>query len=243
MLWLKRHLLNELHVPELSIVPPFVAPTDVCVDVGAQCGSWTVPLSRLVPKGKVIAFEAFPYYARVLQATVRLLMRRNVQVVNAAVLDKSTSAEVVWKDESGRRLTGFTHVAGTDENTTETLTVHGVTLDGYTQSLSERIAFVKIDVEGAECQVVRGAQSLVRRHRPLFCIEMSEVHYQRYSHTVADVFALLGGQGYVACVPIGYPRRVPGSLEWVGRNGTDNVWFVPSEKTDAARSVLEALTA
>ncbi|MGD9057220.1 MAG: FkbM family methyltransferase, partial [Desulfobacterales bacterium] len=117
IIWIKRHLIGQLKVSAISAIQQFIIPSDVCIDVGAHAGSWALPLSKLVYKGHVYAFEALPYYSSVLNIAFYLLQRKNITILNNAVVDCNRPVRLVWKDKNGNRLTGKTHVAGEKEKT------------------------------------------------------------------------------------------------------------------------------
>lgn len=226
--WVKRHLRRALPAQGIERVRPHIAPDDVLLDVGAHAGSWTVPLSRMVPRGRVFAFEALPYYARVLRATLRVLGRRNVEVVGRAVLEADRSVEMVWRDPSGRRLTGLTHVRRTDEVAAETITVAGTRLDALLPRFGGRVRFIKMDIEGAELLALRGAEEILRTQRPLLYCELDDAYCQCYGYTAAAVFDYLATYDYR-----GYQPAEAGAWHPVGPEtyaGKGEVWFIPREQ-------------
>lgn len=200
VLWVKRHLFHQLTVDELTIVQKWLNPTDVCLDVGAHGGSWSVGLSKVVPHGRVYAFEALPYYAQVLQATVRILGKQNITIINQAVTSEDKRVNLVWKSPDGKPLTGMTHLASeqgyTDQMTGKKkllegqIDVEGVSLDTFQKRLptGTSVRFVKIDVEGAELQVLQGATQFMDRHRPIIYLELWQEYCQRYGYSTRDLF-------------------------------------------------------
>lgn len=60
LVWFIRHVEGRYKVDEIDFIRPYVKDGDICLDVGAQAGDWTKPRSRLVPRGRVYAFEALP---------------------------------------------------------------------------------------------------------------------------------------------------------------------------------------
>ena len=150
--WSMRHLRGQLTPPELGLFTPLIKRGDTCLDIGAHAGAWLFPLARLTgPAGRVIGFEALPYYARVLRMTKVIVGTRNVSIVNNAVTEDGASVQMIWQDPSGTRLTGRTHIAGQGENTTTSVDVTGVTIDNVCAALSGRISFVKIDID---CEMI-----------------------------------------------------------------------------------------
>lgn len=189
LLWAKRHRFGQLRVEEIPHLSRFLQEDDICLDVGAHGGAWTVPLARLVPRGHVYAFEALPYYSRVLGLMLRIARIRNATVLNYAVSDSAAPTSLVWRDSRRRPLTGLTHLRGAAEESRDAIEVPGVTLDGFCARFSrERLRFVKCDVEGAELRVLRGAVQMTARWRPLFYCEIRQAYCRRYGYDAMNVF-------------------------------------------------------
>ncbi|MGI8617611.1 MAG: FkbM family methyltransferase [Gemmatimonadaceae bacterium] len=226
LVWARRHRAGQLPAHELLPLLRLLAPDDVFLDIGVHAGSWTIPASRALPAGHVYAFEALPYYAGVLKATLVLFGRRNVTVVVGAVSDTEGEVEVVWKDASGRRLTGMTRISqGNDPG--EKVRVRALTIDGFRmRNPHGRVRLVKCDVEGAELKVLRGAAATIDRSRPLVFCELYSAYCARYGYSVHDVFAFFAGRGYRTMEFEGGAFRV---LEPASYRGTGDVLFVPDE--------------
>jgi FkbM family methyltransferase len=226
LVWLKRHVRGELRVPELPCLLPFLQPNDVFFDIGAHAGAWSLPVSKTVPDGHVYAFEAFPYYARLLQNVVTLLRRSNVTVIVGAVADKVGHTSIVWKDAQGRRLTGKTHMSATAD-ADRSVPMPTLTIDGFCAALPpRRVRLIKCDVEGAELLVFRGAEQTIARWRPIVFSEMNAEFCPRYGYTMDDVFGFFSSRSYATFVAHG------GRLHSLSRDeypGLGDVVFVPSE--------------
>jgi FkbM family methyltransferase len=226
IVWTRRHLAGRLPSPELTPLLPCLSADDVFLDVGVHAGSWTVPASRALPRGHVFAFEALPYYARVLTTMLALMRRRNVTVTVGAVSDTEGEADILWKDASGRRLTGMTRMSRGGESG-ETLRVRTLTIDGFRRlHPAGRVRLMKCDVEGAELLVLRGAVGTIEAARPLVFCELYEKYCARFGYAVRDVFAFFAerkyrtlrfdGGSFKPFDPAAYP-------------GDGDVLFVPSE--------------
>ncbi|WP_268251869.1 FkbM family methyltransferase [Streptomyces massasporeus] len=66
------------------------------------------------------------------------------------------------------------------------------------ESGTERLAFVKADVEGTELAVLKGGSATLRRHRPTLLLEIERRHPAKYGVHPADVLRHLRGFGYQA---------------------------------------------
>ena len=195
--WSLRHLRGQLTPPELRLFAPIINRGDTCLDIGAHAGSWLFPLGRLVgTTGRVIGFEALPYYARVLRMTKAIVGTSNVVVMNNAVTEDGASVRMIWQDPSGARLTGRTHIAGQGENTAVGVEIAGVTIDAVCTPMPGRISFVKIDVEGAELGALRSGFATLRKHRPIVFSEVVEQHLQRYGHSTPMLFDFFASLDY-----------------------------------------------
>jgi FkbM family methyltransferase len=178
----------------------------------------------------VYAFEALPYYGRVLKTTLWLLGRRNVTVVVGAVSDAEGEVEILWKDPAGRRLTGMTRISrGTEEG--EKVRVRALTIDGFGQRHSlGHVRLMKCDVEGAELLVLRGAAATIDAFRPLVFCEMYDAYCARFGYSSQDLFAFFAGRRYRT---MEYSAGGFRPLDPKEYRGAGDVLFVPEEMQPA----------
>jgi FkbM family methyltransferase len=129
-------------------------PGEVFVDVGANIGYFSMLASRLVgPRGKVVAIEASPTICRELERGVRRNRLRNVRVVNAVVA-ADHGRKMVFLGPASH--TGLTAVRAQPHLTPERV-VRAAPLPALlTHGELTRTRIIKIDVEGAENDVVAG---------------------------------------------------------------------------------------
>lgn len=134
----------------------------IVVDIGAHIGYYTLIAAKLVgPKGKVYAFECEPTTFKHLLKNVQINGFKNVVLVNKAVCDKSglVNFHLSLRDSGGSSLFQ-TYLTGK-----ETILVQSITLDEFFAEKNETINVLKIDVEGAELMVLKGAQKLLTEGR------------------------------------------------------------------------------
>lgn len=229
--WALRHLTGRYHVAEARIISAWLPPDAICFDVGAHGGLWTRSLGLSRPGGHVYAFEALPYYAKVLRRMVSLIGPRNVSIMNVAVSDKSGSVRMIDRTPLGQRLTGKSHVSNDGEGGPGSVLVPATTLDDYWAGIGKPdVSFVKCDVEGFELFVLRGAQSLIRECSPLFYNELNEEWCRRYGYLPSDIFEFFSTRGYRP-----YYLTGEGSLQAVdvARHVNRDVLFVPRRLHDS----------
>ena len=235
IVWAKRNFLNEYKVKEIDVIRSYLRKDDVCIDVGAHAGSWSIPLSRIVSRGMVWGFEALPYYARVLGLTISILGRRNISVVNKAVLSAEQEVNIQWKDAAGARLTGKTHVAFDGEGLVDPVAVQGTSLDSFmamNNAEGKRIAFIKIDIEGAELFALKGADATIRKWHPVFFMEIYEEYCKSYGYSYVDIFELMSSYGYQTYIINKESRIVPVTAATYSKQG--DVLFIHGEMSQAA---------
>jgi FkbM family methyltransferase len=165
-----------------------LAPDDCCIDVGAHRGTVLAEMLRVAPAGHHLAFEPIPELAELLRRE-----HPQVEVRCAALSDHAGQSE-------------FAHVRGTAEGwsglrfrplpTGEPADVAQITvpLEVLDEVLGPglRPRVIKIDVEGAEEQVLRGALETLRRHRPVIIFEHGSGSAEAFGTTPGDIHALLG---------------------------------------------------
>jgi FkbM family methyltransferase len=172
----------------------FLQPGDVCVDVGAHRGRHTFPLSDLVgPTGKVLAFEPIPHVARALQESLTG-RAGNVELHQAALSDTTGRATFVLVHELPE-YSGFRKRIYDAPVTTEEIEVSLSRLDEFEGQL-EGLRFIKIDCEGGELQVLRGAQRVLDSFRPIVSFESGDNSLVNYPYASADIYDFFHAAGY-----------------------------------------------
>ena len=151
---------------------------DIVVDIGAHMGRYTIISSKRVGKnGKVIAIEAHPGNFEMLNRNIKLNQLTNVIPLNYAVYSKETKIKLyIPGEESGYTVynTIMSNRAGTEDKFVE---VNANTLDcllQLNQIREEEVNWVKIDVEGAEFEVLKGATNVLSKSKDIALL--IEVH-------------------------------------------------------------------
>ena len=176
---------------EFDVIRRHVRPGDIVCDIGANKGSFVFWLSRWCRGGRVIAFEPQPSFAARLDVVCRALKLDNVTVEAKAVYSRS-GAQDLFVPSGHSPGASLTQKAVEAEHFT-TLSVPVVALDDYFAE-GDKVALLKIDVEGAELGVLQGAERILRQHAPLLVFECENRHLAP-GH-VGDVFAWLETLGY-----------------------------------------------
>ncbi len=144
---------------------------DVVLDVGAHIGSYTLRYSKMVgSQGKVIAFEPEPDNRRILNWNIRLNKAGNVSVRSEALGNFHGKARLKLSVHAG--VHSFVRTSSEIRQTGEIL-VPVMRMDELDMG---RVNLIKVDVEGYELEVLRGAEELIRRFKPNLQIEVHRPH-------------------------------------------------------------------
>lgn len=144
---------------EIETLCSYIVPGDLVLDIGANIGLYTLPMSRAVGEtGAVIAFEPDPDNVRFLRQNVQANGCNNVHIVNCALGNLDEERDL-FQNEDNRGYLSFADLSGTDAS----VKVPVRRGDQILEELGvETPAVAKIDVEGAEPLVLEGLGSRPR---------------------------------------------------------------------------------
>jgi FkbM family methyltransferase len=197
-----RSRVTRLHYPYefRPEIEDIVSPGDTVLDIGANVGQYAALLARLVgPKGRVISFEPEPRTFAMLESIVGKIGLSNVETMQLALADFDGTAHIVRVfDEKGLQEIGHTHLASASASEPASVEALVARLDTLcSESLRvETCSFVKIDVEGSESLVLRGAETFLATRRPVLLVELDVAMSARYDTSPDETIAFLNGVGY-----------------------------------------------
>lgn len=179
---------------ELLFLHHYLKPDMVLVDAGANIGLFTVFAARRVKSGKVIAFEPVPSMARWLDENISLNRLQNVVTVPCGLSDSEGVLPIYEIASSHEGLSTLYPGALQQAAVTE---VPVKRLDDLFGSYgTDRLDFIKIDIEGGELPALRGAAACIRNHRPAVMVEINQGTYASAGYTPADVYAFFRSLNY-----------------------------------------------
>jgi FkbM family methyltransferase len=168
---------------EILMLPKLIAKGGVAIDIGANIGLYSYVLSRICDA--VESFEPVPSNRRVLQA----YNARNINVHEVALSSKSGTAVLNIPIENDIEIYGHASLTNQFANQ-KRLQVTTKKLDDYNFI---NVRFIKIDVEGHELDVIRGAKRTIEICRPIMLIEIEQ---RQLSFPINIVFEEVLACGY-----------------------------------------------
>jgi len=182
---------------ELRFVERFLRPGMTVLDVGAHHGLYTLLASKQVgPRGRVIAFEPSSRERRKLALHLWLNTCSNVQIEEVALGAAEGQAEFFRVDSGETGCNSLRPPAV--EGPVSTLHVRVECLGEFLRRRHlDSVDFVKLDVEGAELEVLRGAAWLLTAPpRPVMLIEVSDLRTEPWGYAAPDIVAFLEQRGF-----------------------------------------------
>ena len=224
---------------ERRFVSQFLKAGMVVLDIGANQGLYTILASeRVGSKGRVFAFEPVPEASKKLRRNLRLNRCQNVVVAPVAI----------GADEGLAKL--FVCLGGRDcysslrrppnERETMAIRVPITTLENYTSSRNiDVVDFVKLDVEGAERDVLRGAKRLFKKGcRPIVMCEFSDQRTGAWGYRARELYALLVAYSYEWFSVTSVGALCPSPPRDKYDDDNLNLVGVPTEKLDLVQAQL-----
>lgn len=162
------------------------------IDAGAFIGDSALPLSKLTSKN-VYAFEPFDESFATMEENIKLNNIDNIIPVKASLTDKNEDITLYL---SGNNVEGITSNSSIRKYDTE-LVVKGMTIDKFVEENNLDVGFIKIDVEGGEQALLRGAINTIKTQKPII--------YVSIYHTAEDFFNI---KPWIESLDLGYEFEI-----------------------------------
>ncbi len=188
-------LLKKWELNELELLERMIRKDDVCVDVGAYIGMYSVFMAKKAYNGRVIAFEPIPFNRNILAVNIGLNGITNIQIHDCALSDAVGAVTFSVSEDAAYSSLRPTNV----KQEASSLDTRADTLDNLFAKERQRVNVIKIDVEGAELLVLKGGEKLLSapelRPRALL-VELGAQNQSTYDYQPEDVVAYMETLGY-----------------------------------------------
>lgn len=198
------------------------------IDIGAHIGFYTCVMARLAPDGQVHSFEPSTQMGKILKSNTADF--RNVIINDKGVADRDGEETFLSFPAKYSEFNSIKAEAIDDElqKKASRVSINITTLDSYCASQKISPQLIKIDVEGAEFDVIKGAATVMAKAKPELIIELRKDSFDVLYKALIEHLESLGYQAYFI-----HEGREPEQIENVkahilGLNlESDNVLFRP----------------
>lgn len=167
---------QEIYKFKSRILEPFI------IDCGANIGLSSIYFKQLYPNSNIIAFEPDIEVFKVLQENTRKLKLSKISIVNKAVWNSETMLEFMSEGADGGRVVQL-------EDKRRRYQVQTVRLRDY---LNQTVDFLKLDIEGAETEVLQDCQDLLINVEHLFVEYHSFINQAQTLHIIVNILSEAG---------------------------------------------------
>ena len=177
-----------------------VQPSWLVLDIGANIGAHTLPMARLVgPSGRVVSFEPTEYAYQKLKSNLALnpdiASRVTTYQCFLAAKDEAEVPDSIYSSwplsvNDGLHAKHLGQAMSTNK-------ARARSLDGVLAEIGNpTVQLVKLDIDGFETEVLRGATAMLRDSRPIFVMELSPYQLEECGSSIEELLACFAPYGY-----------------------------------------------
>lgn len=178
--------VGEYEAATSRLLLRILRPDDIFYDVGAHIGYYNLLVGRAVPAGYVVAIEPNPALHGLLRHNVAANGLTNVITRQRAVWSSSGMSLTLVDDCAPN--TGSLQTFVCERPAASAVTVQTVTVDDLARETDQRPTIIKLDVEGAELEALRGAAEVLSQDRPPLVVEYNNVTASAFGYSARDIF-------------------------------------------------------
>lgn len=180
---------------------------DLCaIDIGANIGAICLPLAARHPKSRIIAVEPTDHAFKRLHRNIGLNpeLQPRITTVQAFVGDGSQNSSTMvaypsWRLDNTAGTKHEVHLGEAHEVTCPTISIDGLAQ----QQALDHLDFIKIDTDGHELDILKGAQQTLQRWRPVVVFEFCFYENEKRGYTFNDFTSLFRDLNYDICLSDG----------------------------------------
>jgi FkbM family methyltransferase len=182
--------------PECKFIQKLIKPGDIVFECGTHHGLSAMLLSKWVgTEGKIVTFEINPHNAAIARQNIELNNIKNIILEEKGLGSNKSSQKIFNKSNSSVTPANIISLGWLKNFIYGTNEVEIITLDDYAQTQSTLPTFLKIDVEGYESEVLKGATKILKT-LPKLEIEIHTEILSRYNTSVKEILELIDIESY-----------------------------------------------
>ena len=237
--WFSIYYDGHFETGTFELMKKIIRKDDIVLDIGANLGWYTAHIAKRIPIKHCYAFEPVPSIFKKLERHCAVNQVTNkVTLNNCALGDKDGTIELHTFPDLPH---GHSSISTLGKTNYVTSTAPIVMLDNYiAENNLDKIDFIKMDVEGAEMLVLKGAKNLLqRKDPPVWVIEMNIETAASFGHKPADLLKEITQYNSYELfkVEAGWGKTTRMSSIDDYQNG-DNAVLIPSSKKERINSIV-----
>ncbi len=174
------YILGDYEDPEvMAEFLSWLKPGSVVYDLGANIGFYSLTANRVITAGKIYSFEPLPSAREIFEKHIdlnkKLMTNNNIRLLPFGVSDQEKKVEFsnsVIQKEGNTYIKGSSVFTGTEDK----ITVQCYSIDELVKQGYDKPDIIKIDVEGAEYDVLKGAIETLQQYRPNIILATHDYH-------------------------------------------------------------------
>lgn len=174
----------------------FIKDKDI-IDAGAYTGDTSIPLAKITSRN-IYAFEPFEESLDLLKKNIEDNNIKNIIPINKTLGSKNGEQSIFL---SGNNVQGIT--TDPTKNHDKELKIQETTIDKFVEDNDLNIGFITVDVEGAEMELLKGAENTLKTQKPILSISIY--------HKLSDFFEIIP---WIANLDLGYEFEVVKENPW-----------------------------
>lgn len=217
---------------EWRFIRGFLKSGMVFFDIGANQGFYALLAAKMVgDSGRVFAFEPVPSQMEKLKRNIKINRLKNVATEQLAVGSESGFSDMRVCLDGDEAMSSLREPYKDASLKRKAIRVPLFSVDDYVQKINiKSIDFIKIDVEGGELDVLKGAVGAIEKIRPIFMCEIQDIRTRQWGYEASEACDFLEKYGYLWFVPdkSGFLEPVKSREEYKLKK--TNLVAVPKEK-------------
>ncbi len=166
----------------------YIKENSVVIDAGANYGQLSILFSKAKPNVHVYAFEAYKYISEILQKNV-LINNSKVKVHNCVLSDESKKNLIISESILKEFNNYGSNFVDLKKKSNQGNLVDSVKIDDL--NIQQEVSFMKIDVQGYDLKVLRGAEKTIKRNKMPIIIEYSKEFESKFNYKFSDFLEIL----------------------------------------------------
>jgi FkbM family methyltransferase len=171
-----------------------IKPGDFVMDIGTNYGTTILQFANLIGvKGKAFGFEPDPINFEICKQNIQLNQFKNLSVENIGLGNKEAEVNLVVDFESNRGGNRISeNIVGKESHQIKIIQFDNWILD----KKIEKINLIKIDVEGYEMEVLKGAEQSIIKYKPILFIELDDNNLKQQNSSAKELISYLINLNY-----------------------------------------------